>query len=389
MGSPRQVRLLLMSIALVTVSTLPVFLVGSSFFRIGPELGIGPAELGVLTAAFFLTSSVSSPSLGRWVQRVGWRRAMRINVVATVVVVALIAPLARDVWSLGALLVAAAVMYGASNPAANQALSLHTDPARTATVFGMKHAGIPTATLLAGLAVPALVVRAGWRPAFLFASVAAAGVWLLIPSQDDEPPGQVDPSIREAPDPLSRSELWRLAVVAGLGATAAVSLATFLVSAALDRGFSPAAAGWLQFAGAGTSITIRVAAGAVVDRRGGVFTGLVALLGSGAVVFAFLSWVGGALFVIGVVLAYATGWGWPGLMTASVVGSDRRMAASTSSITQAGTFVGAGAGPLVLGTVVERWSFESMWALVAGCLFVAAWLAWSVMAPRRILARAV
>jgi len=31
MGSPRQVRLLLMSIALVTVSTLPILLVGSSW----------------------------------------------------------------------------------------------------------------------------------------------------------------------------------------------------------------------------------------------------------------------------------------------------------------------------------------------------------------------
>lgn len=74
-GSRRQILLLVLSVALVTVSTLPVFLTGAAFFQIGPEFGIGPFGLGALTAAFFLTAAVSSPGLGRWVQRVGWQRA--------------------------------------------------------------------------------------------------------------------------------------------------------------------------------------------------------------------------------------------------------------------------------------------------------------------------
>lgn len=387
MRSPHQVRLLLLSVALVSVSTLPVFLLGAAFFRIGPELGIGPVALGALTAAYFLTSSVTSPRLGRWVQRVGWRRAMRINVAATAALVALIAPFAHSVWSLGGLLVATAAMYGSSNPAANQALALHTDPERTATVFGLKHAGIPFATLLAGLAVPAVVVRAGWRPAYMAAAVAALGVWMLIPRADRDAPG-----IAAGPDGpvgtrLSRAELRRLAVVAALGAVAAVALATFMVSAALDRGLAPSAAGWLQFVGAGASILARIVAGLVVDRRGGVFTGLVSLLALGAAVFMLLAWAEGSLFIAGVVAAYATGWGWPGLMTASVVGADRSAAAATSSITQAGVFVGAGAGPLVLGFVVDRWAFQPMWLLVSGLLLVAAALGWSVMAPRRVKTR--
>ncbi|HLU30714.1 MAG TPA: MFS transporter [Acidimicrobiia bacterium] len=381
MGSRHQVRLLFLSVAMVTVSTLPVFLTGAAFFQIGPELGIGPFGLGAMTAAFFLTAAVSSPGLGRWVQRVGWRRAMRVNVAASATVVALIAPLARTAWSLGLMLVAAAVMYGSSNPAANQALARHTHPSRTATVFGLKHAGIPVSTLLAGLAVPVVVVDFGWRPAFLIAALLALLVWLLIPAGTDET--GVETTDRRTGAPLAAGELHRLAAVAALGAVAAVALGTFMVSAALETGFSEPAAGWLQFAGSGASVTARIVAGVVVDRRGGALTGLVALLGVGAVVFLILPWTLGALFAVAVLAAYATGWGWPGLMTATVVGADRQVAAATSAVTQAGVFVGAGGGPLVLGAVVERWSFSVMWGSVSVCLGAGAYLAWSVAARLR------
>ena len=381
MGSRHQVRLLFLSVAMVTVSTLPVFLTGAAFFQIGPELGIGPFGLGAMTAAFFLTAAASSPGLGRWVQRVGWRRAMRVNVAASATVVALIAPLARTAWSLGLMLVAAAVMYGSSNPAANQALARHTHPSRTATVFGLKHAGIPVSTLLAGLAVPVVVVDFGWRPAFLIAALLALLVWLLIPAGTDET--GVETTDRRTGAPLAAGELHRLAAVAALGAVAAVALGTFMVSAALETGFSEPAAGWLQFAGSGASVTARIVAGVVVDRRGGALTGLVALLGVGAVVFLILPWTLGALFAVAVLAAYATGWGWPGLMTATVVGADRQVAAATSAVTQAGVFVGAGGGPLVLGAVVERWSFSVMWGSVSVCLGAGAYLAWSVAARLR------
>lgn len=381
MSSGRQAHLLLLSVLVVTASTLPVFLTGAAFFQIGPELDIGPVGLGALTAAFFLTASVSSSPLGRWVQRVGWRRAMRVNLTATAGVVALIPALARSVWTLGGLLVAAAVMYGSANPAANLALARHTDPERTATVFGLKHAGIPVSTLLAGLAVPTVVVRFGWRPAFAAAAVLALLVWLLVPRTDVQSAPPLPPG--RPPDRLTVRQLRRLAGVAALGAVAAVALGTFMVSAALDQGISESAAGWLQFAGSGASVAARVVSGLVVDRRGGSLTGLVALLAVGSVVFLWLPATGGVLFMAAVLAAYATGWGWPGLMTASVVGADRETAASSSGITQAGVFLGAGGGPIFLGLIVDRWSFAPMWLAVSACLLVATAIAWSVLRDRR------
>lgn len=377
-----QLRLLVLAVLLVTLSTLPVFLVGAAFFQIGPELSIGPLGLGALTAAFFFTSAAVSTRLGKWVERVGWQKAMRLNVIGSALLATLIAPLARDVWSLATLLVAGAVVYGISNPAANQALALHTNPHRLATVFGIKHAGIPSSTLLAGLAVPAVVIDLGWRSAFFIAPLLAVVVWALIPRQVPEPVPMEGP-MRDS-DRLSGSDLRRLAVVAALGAVAAGALGTFLVSASVEAGIDEAAAGWLQFVGSGASIGARLLIGMAVDRRGGGRRALFSLLAAGAVAFAVLPWAVGAWFVIVTIIAYATGWGWPGLMTATVVGSDRSAAASRSAITQAGVFVGAAGGPLVLGAVAEQLSFDPMWLLVAVGLVFAVGLSAPVLLQRRV-----
>lgn len=301
---------------------------------------------------------------------------MRVNVVASAAVTAAIAVTARHPLLLTVLLIVAAAIYGGTNPAANQALARHTDPRRTGTVFGLKHAGIPASTLVAGLAVPAIVVRWGWRPAFAVSAVAALAVILLIPRGDDESPPDAPRSAKGVVAAVGG--LRKLAVVAALGAVSAVALGTFMVSAAIDLGLSESAAGWLQFGGSGASIVARATAGMVADRRGKVLATIVFLLAAGGLVYALLPLAAGAVFAVGIVAAYCTGWGWPGLMTAAVVGADREVAAATSGITQAGVFVGAGTSPLVLGLIVEHVSYDAMWMAAAVCLLLGAWLAWTV-----------
>lgn len=158
---------------------------------------------------------------------------------------------------------------------------------------------------------------------------------------------------------------------------------TFLVTASVEAGLDEATAGWLQFAGSGASIGARLLAGLAVDRVGGVGKAFFSLLAAGAVAFALLPWATGVWFVLLVVAAYATGWGWPGLLTATVVGSDRSSAASRSAITQAGVFVGGGVGPVVLGFVADRLSFDPMWLLVAASLALATLIAAPVLLGRR------
>ncbi len=371
---------------IVTASTQAVFLLGASFVQIGPEFGVGPVGLGALTAAFFLTASATSAPLGGWVARVGWQHAMVVNARVSATVLTLIAVAARNVWTMAGLLVAGAAMYGAANPAANQALADHTNPGRRATIFGVKHAGIPASTLLAGLAVPVVVVHLGWRWAYVVAAVLAWGVSFLVPRSPVAPIAPRN-DVAQSSAPLSRGHLLGFAVGTSFATWGAIALGTFLVSAAVDVGFSESSAGLLQFVGSGASIGARVLFGAIADRTGSRgFTNIVAVTAAGSLAFLILPLGSGGLFGLIVVAAYATGWAWPGLMTFTVVNANRGTVASSSAITQAGVFVGAGLGPLLLGAVIDRWSFDGAWVASGIGLLVATIIVASVgirTAPHR------
>jgi predicted MFS family arabinose efflux permease len=225
--------------------------------------------------------------------------------------------------------------------------------------------------LLAGLALPVVVLNLGWRGAYLIAAALALGVSLLVPS--GEMPTPVHEDVAQPGEPWKRRDLVGLAFGGGLAALAAVVLGTYLVSAAVDLGFSEAGAGWLQFAGSGLSIATRVGLGWLTDRtnRPGM-TLMVGLITAGAAVFYLLPLATGFGFAVGVMIAFATAWAWPGLMTHVVVNRDRRSAAVASGISQTGIFVGVGLGPLLLGTVIERWSFDLAFLIVAVSLTFAA-----------------
>ena len=149
-------RRLALAILIVALSALPVFLVGSTFLQLQREIELTTTGLGVATALFFLTASIASASLGRVVERIGWRVAIRVNSVSSALILVAIALFATSTASLSFLLVAAGAVYGLANPAANKALAELVEPGRRGLMFGLKHAGIPSSTLLAGLAVPTI-----------------------------------------------------------------------------------------------------------------------------------------------------------------------------------------------------------------------------------------
>ncbi len=79
-----------------------------------------------------------------------------------------------------------------------------------------------------------------------------------------------------------------------------------------------------------------------------------------------------AWFALLVILAYSTGWAWAGLMTFTVVNANRGSAAASSAVSQAGVFLGAGLGPLLLAGSIELWSFAGAWITAAIGLVAAA-----------------
>ena len=369
----RLVRLIFLSVLVVTASTQPVFLLGAGFITISDDLGFGATGLGVLTAAFFLTAGISSAPMGRLVQRIGWRRAIYINMAGAGAMLLSIGAVADNIWVFGGLLVVAGVVYGFANPAVNQALADHVDPQHRALVFGLKHAGIPASTLLAGLAVPLVIVDVGWRPAYFIAISLVGVVLLLVPRDRKQEDAAVYPAdARRSVAPMQTRLLLTLGLGASLATWAAVALGSYMVAAAVDAGFSEKAGGVLLFVGSAFSLSARAIAGYFTDRFGGRgFGGISLLAGVGAIVFALMAFSTGWAFALLVPIAFATGWGWPGLMTYTVVNANTSSAAASSSITQAGVFLGAGGGPVVVGWLVDTWSFSVAFVVVAVMLAVA------------------
>ena len=368
-------RRLLLAILIVALSSQPVFLLAASFLRLEDDIGLTTASLGVLTAAFFLTAAITSAPLGRVIERIGWQSAMKVNAVGSAAVLLAIALFARSIAAFFVLLVVGGAVYGFANPAANKSLAEQVFPDRRGLIFGLKHAGIPASTMLAGLALTLIIVRWDWPVAFALALVLVPVVWVLIVTDRNDGahiPAAHEPS--RGARRLGRGDLATLAAAAALCTTAAISLSIFLVEASVEEAsLTESAAGLLLFAGSLSSILGRMTAGAVTDRaHGRGFASLTVLMGVGSLVFFLLRPATGAVFIVLVLVAFATGWGWPGMMTFTVVNANTSTVAASSSITQAGIFLGAGIGPVLLGLVIERTSFQASWALVAVALLLAA-----------------
>jgi MFS family permease len=91
-----------------------------------------------------------------------------------------------------------------------------------------------------------------------------------------------------------------------------------------------------------------------------------------------------ALIVPGALLAFAAGWGWPGLFNFAVVKTSPGAPAAATGITQTGASGGAAVGPLVFGLVAEAASYQVAW-LVCGAFALGSLVA--IVAGRRMILR--
>lgn len=360
----RRSRTVLVSVLVVTAATQPLFLLGAGALQAGPELGYGPAELGVFTAVFFLTAATVSARAGRIVERIGWPAAMRITTSGAAVVLVAMATVVRGPAEVVAALLIGAGVYGFANPAANLAFARLFPIDRQGLFFGIKHAGIPVSTLLAGVAVPVVMLEVGWRWAFVGSAVLAAAVFVSVPRRVSAAEGRADEV--EEQTVMTPTELRLMSIAAALAVSAPSALGTFSVPAAVDAGIAEASAGVVVSVGSIASILMRVVVGRVADLRRSMGFGIMAvLLGAGTVFVAMLSGSAGLLFGTALVLSFCTAWGWPGLLTFSVVRANPRRPAAASAVVQAGVFVGAGAAPLLFGWLAEHVSYGLAWGSVA------------------------
>ena len=374
---------MLLAVAVATAGVLPGFLTGGLAVQIRGELGFGEGALGFAVAAFFAASALASVVSGRVVERLGSTLGMRFAAVASAASLLAVSVLATSWWRLCACLVLGGLGNAISHPATHLLLAREVPQNRQGLAFGIKQAAIPAATLIAGLAVPLVATTVGWRWAFAGGAALVLCVALLVPKGEKRNKMRRVKEARAGDAPLAPLVLLALGI--GLGSAAANPLGAFVVESAVAAGIGVGAAGLLLALGSAAGIGVRVVFGHLADRLNSGRLRLVAgMLGVGTVGFVLLASGSAPLLVVGVTVAFAAGWGWPGLFNFAVVKSNPGAPAAATGITQTGASSGAAVGPLAFGLLVEETSFAMAW-LASGV--VAIFAAAAILAGRGMLLR--
>jgi MFS family permease len=373
-------RPVILAVAVATAGVLPAFLTGGLAVHLRGELDFGAGALGLAVAAFFATSSLASAIMGSLVERIGSHLGMRLAAVGSATSLLGVSLFAGSLEGLVACLVLGGLANAVAHPATHLSLAREVPAGRQGFSFGIKQAAIPAATLLAGLAVPGIAITFGWRWAFAGGAALALAVALFVPAGTARAPRRPEQA-REKD--VRTASLVLLALGVGLGSTAATPLGAFVVESAVAAGMRVGTAGLLLALGSAFGIAVRVAFGRLADgMTGGRLRLVAAMLGFGVVGFVLLATGMSSLLVLGTLLAFGAGWGWPGLFNFAVVLTNPRAPAAATGITQTGASGGAALGPLVFGLVVEASSYGVAW-LVCGAIALAALAA--VLVGRRMV----
>ncbi len=362
----------------LVLAALPIFLVGGLAVQIRAELGFGEAALGAAVAGAFLIGACAAPLGGRLADRIGARAAVWAGSTLSVVALGGIAGAAHSWGHVAALLGLGGLAVALTDPGLAILVARAVPATRQGLAFGVKEASIPIATLVAGLAVPAIALTLGWRWAFTVGLVPLAGLGLLLPRLDltRHPPTRVGTDTRAmAAGGPPRAAVLLMTVAAALGLGAASGVGVFLTESAVAMGLSPARAGLLLAAGSVAGIVTRITTGVLADRNGGEQLGVISwMLAAGAATMALAASGGGPLLVVGTIGAFAAGWGWSGLLFLSLVRAFPAAPGAAAGLGVAGLAAGNALGPLLFGVAAQTVSFAAAWAGAAVTAAVAALL---------------
>jgi MFS family permease len=393
---------ILMAVGFTSFGPLPAFILGSMAPLMRVDLGFTTGQQGISIAVFFLFAATGSAFVGRPCERIGAHRALRTGMSVTIASLLLLTTI-RAWWQLTAILAFAGVAHATLHVGSNLLLARSVPEGRQGTAFGIKQSSVPMATLIAGSVVSLTSgYFEGWRRAYLGVALVAALVLVLQylltrriadPSRPMAEPVAAASSVitanataaprlparpTEAPsDAFDGRELIVMSVAVGFAAASANSLAAFLVGFAADGTLSIDRAGTLLAVSSAVGLVTRLTVGWLGDAapRLAGFGLLGVMFTVGGTAFALLP-VGASapwlLWIAGSV-AFAAGWGWPGLFTFIVARQNSHAPATATGVTQAGIFYGAVAGPLLFGYVVD-WtgSYDWAWRGSAAAQFIGA-----------------
>lgn len=361
------------AVAATVATALPGFLVGALAVQIRADFDVSAARYGWAMSGYFLAATAGSVGLGRVAQRIGPRQQLVIALVAAALTNLAVAAFADSFATLVALLAAAGVCNAGCQTAVNLALTRAGLP-RLGLAIAVKQSGVPTASMLAGLAVPALALTVGWRWAFVaiaaITSVAALAVVRTVapaPNRPMSPETSAPPEAGHEGSPAAA--LLGAAIACAFLAFGAGALNAWVVSSGVDAGLGEGAAGLTLSGGAALGVAIRLGWGLRLDsldllpfRVGG----LLSLAGSVGV--ALLAVRSVPVHLVATVVGFAGGWIWPVFTNFGVIRANVGRAAAATGVSQTGVYVGTFVAPLATGWLIEAAGYGPMWLVTAAAM---------------------
>jgi MFS family permease len=382
---------LAVTLAIQAMVSLAALAVPAMAPAMAAALQVSPTLVGTFFAVIYIGAMLASMLAGPLVIRFG---AMRVSQAGLLLCALGLALLATTTWigaaALAALLIG--VGYGPITPASSHLLAKTTPAHRMALVFSLKQTGVPLGGVLAGAAVPALVLWGGPRSALL--AVAAANLVCAVVAQplraaldEDRQPQQAlgfASLTRPVGLVLGHPQLARLATFSFFFSVVQACLASYLVTFLnASLGYSLVAAGLVLSVAQAGGVVGRIAWGYIADR----WLGPRRMLGTLAVLMTACAAATAGLqagFALPLVLALmaafgASGTGWNGVYLAQVARlAPPGMASAATGGSLALTFFGVVLGPVLFGGLAGL--FDSYRVAFLALAVPTAFCAWSLFA---------
>jgi MFS family permease len=243
------------AVAVLGTTMLPLLLTASQAVEIQDDLSFGDGRLGVAVGIFWAAVALASSPAGRVADAIGGGRGVRIGAALAAAGSLGIAVAAEGYAVFVALLALIGAGLALVAPGMSALVSGQLRPGRLGVVLGFQQSGPPAASLVAGLALPAVATGGGWRWTFGVAALLILGAAATVATDDCSLDRQCAGTSRPPGIP-------GLAVAGGLAAAAASAGITFLVPDATSVGLSSGQAGTVLAGAALATIVVRVGLGA-------------------------------------------------------------------------------------------------------------------------------
>lgn len=329
-----------------------------------PDMGVPAVFVGFFTSAIYLVAMTAGLFTGPLLSRLGTVRTMQCLLLAAFAGIVLF-----DLgWWVTAALGAMTIGLGSGpmNPSGSYILARTTPPRWRPFVFSVKQCATPAGGMLAGVVVPAVLVRYGWQAAVGTVALGAVLVILAIqPARrrlDAERPPPRRVSLGSVVEPIKLvlrvRELRAISVMGYIYAGCQLTLASYLVVYLTERLALPiATAGALFAVFSFCGIPVRIFWGALAERVLStrailILTGFLMAAGFALTASFTREWPVWALGLVTALLGLSAN-GWVGLFFAELVRiAPDDMAGDASGGGQFFAYGGIMSMPLVFGAIV-------------------------------------